>query len=55
MNTHKAVTQFWNDFKNEQGLPENLTRIDVHSAWFIKVKNVKIDFKYFKKPRDANL
>ncbi|EEC43105.1 macrocin o-methyltransferase domain-containing protein [Phaeodactylum tricornutum CCAP 1055/1] len=52
--SHRNVMRFWNDFKKEQGLPEDLNRIDDHSAWFRKEKNVKIDWTFFRPPQDAN-
>lgn len=52
--SHAAVMQCWKDFKNDQGLPEDLTRIDHHSAWFRKTVAIDVDFKHFKPPRDAN-
>jgi hypothetical protein len=37
------VMQFWEHFKTDHGLVEELVRIDTHSAWFRKKKDVKID------------
>jgi hypothetical protein len=53
--SHSNVMRCWKDFKLEQHLPEEIIRIDDHSAWFEKTKDVEIDFKYFRKPQDANL
>lgn len=53
--SHPAVMQCWKDFKNEQGLPEELEQIDDHSAFFRKTMEVKVNFSYFKAPQDANL
>jgi len=41
--SHQAVMRCWNDFKADHGLIEELVRIDTHSAWFRKKKNVKVD------------
>jgi hypothetical protein len=49
-----SVMRCWWDFKNEQGLPENLNRIDRHSAWFRKEKAVKLNWDYFRAPQDVN-
>ena len=52
--SHTSVMRFWKDFKKEQGLEEDLNRIDKHSAWFRKVKDVVLDWKYFRAPQDVN-
>lgn len=52
--SHRMVMACWQDFKREQGLPENLTQIDVHSAYFRKERDIHIDFKFFRPPQDAN-
>jgi len=52
--SHEAVARAWLDFKNDQGLPETLNRIDKHSAWFRKEKNVKVDKTKMKPPQDIN-
>lgn len=52
--SHPAVQNCWNDFKKDQGLPEELTIIDDHSAYFRKTVHVQIQFSYFKPPRDVN-
>ena len=52
--SHPPVKQFWKDFKLEQGLKEELVRIDFHSAWFRKTHPVKIDWSFFRAPQDAN-
>lgn len=41
--SHTEVMRCWNDFKHDQGIPEELVRIDRHSAWFRKTTDVKID------------
>jgi len=51
---HPVVMECWEDFKNDQGLPEHLTPIDDNSAWFRKTVAINVDFKHFKPPRDAN-
>jgi hypothetical protein len=48
------VKRFWRDFKKEQGLPEDLTRIDKCSAWFRKESAVKLNWDYFREPQDVN-
>ena len=53
--THRAVMQCWNDFKTDQGLPEDLTPIDDDATWFQTTVAIDVDFKQFKPPRDANL
>ncbi|CAB9524045.1 Macrocin-O-methyltransferase (TylF) [Seminavis robusta] len=40
---HKSVMQFWNHFKADHGLVEELVRIDTGSAWFRKQKQVTVD------------
>lgn len=52
--SHPAVQQCWEDFTRDQGVVEDLIPIDVHSAYFMKTKIVKINFNYMKAPRDAN-
>jgi len=52
--SHTGVMLFWKDFKKEQGLGEDLNRIDKHSAWFRKEKDVVLDWKYFRAPHDVN-
>lgn len=52
--THEAVMRFWLDFKKDQGLPEELTTIDFHSAYFKKTKAIVPNFKYFRAPQDCN-
>jgi hypothetical protein len=49
-----SVMRCWWDFKNEQGLLENLNRIDRHSTWFRKEKGVKLNWDYFGAPQDVN-
>jgi O-methyltransferase len=53
--SHKAVMWFWDDFRADQGLKEELVRIDYHSGWFRKAKAVTVDWSKFKRPRDANI
>jgi len=52
--SHKAVMRCWLDFKADHGLPEELNRIDVHSAWFRKTKDVTIDMSKMRPPQDVN-
>jgi len=53
--SHPQVMNAWLDFKSDQGLPESLNRIDRHSAWFRKEKNVKVDKTKMKPPQDINI
>lgn len=53
--SHASVARFWNEFKEEQGLSEDLIRIDRHSAWFRKEIAVKIKWTYFRAPQDSNM
>jgi O-methyltransferase len=53
--SHPVVKWFWDDFRADQGLPEELVRIDHHSGWFRKTKAVTIDWTKFRRPRDANI
>lgn len=52
--THKEVMRFWIDFKSDHGLPEELVRIDQHSAWFRKKKSIQIDQRKKHPPQDVN-
>ena len=52
--SHPAVMRFWLDFKHDQKLPETLTQIDMHSAYFRKVKAVQIDLSLAHPPQDVN-
>jgi len=52
--SHSAVRRFWEDFKRDQGVPEDITPIDDHSAYFKKTKAIATDFKFFRAPQDAN-
>ena len=52
--SHPAVMRFWLDFKNDQKLPETLTQIDMHSAYFRKVKAAQIDLSLARPPQDVN-
>ncbi len=42
--SHAEVKKFWHDFSTDYKLSEKLIQIDLHSAWFVKTKNVTIDF-----------
>ena len=42
--SHKGAMQAWKEFKEDHGLPEELTRIDVHSGYFRKTRSVSVDF-----------
>jgi O-methyltransferase len=53
--SHPPVKLFWSDFKADQGLPEELVRIDHHSGWFRKTKAVSIDLTKKRRPHDANV
>ena len=52
--SQRAVMKFWLDFKHDQKLPETLTQIDMHSAYFRKVKAVQIDLSLAHPPQDVN-
>jgi hypothetical protein len=52
--SHPPVMRAWEDFKKDQGLPENLNRIDTHSTWFRKEKYIKVDKTKMKPPQDIN-
>ena len=39
---------FWDHFKAEQGLPEELVQLDMASTWFRKVKDVQINWTHFR-------
>lgn len=41
--SHAAVMRFWNDFRKDYQLTETLERIDVHSGWFKKTRDVALD------------
>jgi O-methyltransferase len=41
--SHPYVLQFWRDFQHDQGLTEELIRIDRHSGWFRKKRVVTLD------------
>lgn len=53
--SHTAVMQCWTDFKADQQLPETLTRIDKHSAYFQKMVDIKVKQSLKRPNRDANL
>tara|TARA_B100000795_G_scaffold82771_1_gene60000 strand:+ start:366 stop:521 length:156 start_codon:yes stop_codon:yes gene_type:complete len=46
--------RFWLDFKNDQKLPETLTQIDMHSAYFRLGQAVQIDLSLARPPQDVN-
>jgi len=52
--SHRAVMACWIDFKTDQGLPETLTRIDKHSAYFQKIVDTRIDPTKQHPPQDVN-
>lgn len=52
--SHAAVMNFWLDFKKDQGIMEELNRIDKHSAWFRKRDAVQIDASRKHPPQDIN-
>jgi len=52
--SHPAVMRCWNDFKTDQGVVEELNRIDTPSAWFRKRKAIQIDASKKKPPQDIN-
>lgn len=52
--SHPAVMKAWIDFKEDQGLSEDLNRIDTHSAWFRKESDVKINMNKMKPSQDIN-
>lgn len=52
--SHIPVMRAWKDFKQDQGLPEELNRIDRNSAWFRKEKLIKVDKTKMKPPQDIN-
>jgi len=60
--SHEQVMQCWKDFKEDQNIPEELVRIDQHSAWFRKTKDVpeelvRIDqhSAWFRKTKDVKI
>jgi len=52
--THAPVTEFWDHFKQDQGITEVLNRIDRHSGWFRKTKAVTIDQSKMRSARDVH-
>lgn len=46
--SHPGVMDFWNDFKREQGLVEELIAIDDHSTWFRKTKDITVDWIHYR-------
>lgn len=53
--SHAPVMRCWKDFKADHGLPEELNRIDLHSAWFRKKVATKIDQAKRHEPQDVNV
>jgi O-methyltransferase len=53
--SHPAVQQSWTDFQQDQGFSETLINVDNHAAYFMKTKKVKVNFAFFKPPRDVNV
>ena len=51
---HVSVQQFWKDFQKDQGVDETMNRIGPGAGWFRKRKQITINWKHFKRPRDAN-
>ena len=47
--SHAGAMKAWTDFKSEQGLEEELTKIDDHSAWFQKLNKVEVDWQFYNK------
>jgi len=52
--SHPSVMRAWKDFKQDQGLTEDLNRIDQHSAWFRKEIKVRVEMTKMKPPQDIN-
>ena len=52
--THKPVMKFWNDFKHDYSLNEELQKIDSDAAWFEKLQDVNLDLSKMRPPQDAN-
>lgn len=52
--SHLAVLRFWNDFKADQHISEELVRIDDGSAFFRKATNTIIDHSKRRPPQDCN-
>jgi O-methyltransferase len=46
--SHRNVRKFWADFRKDQGITETLVRIDKHSGWFRKQREVTLDWSKFK-------
>jgi pterin-4a-carbinolamine dehydratase len=46
--SHKGAQDAWADFQSDQGFTENVLPVnkqwDHHGGWFIKTKDVKVDF-----------
>ncbi|CAK9065206.1 unnamed protein product [Durusdinium trenchii] len=42
--SHPGAMQAWKEFKEDHGLPEDLTRIDLHSGYFRKTRSVSVNF-----------
>ena len=52
--SHTVVMEAWKDFKEDFGLPEEMSRIDGHSGFFMKTIDKTVDFSKMRKPRDTN-
>lgn len=52
--SHAAVQQCWADFQKDHGFTEKLVPVDRHAAYFMKTRDFKVDFSFFKPPRDSN-
>lgn len=48
-----SVQQFWEDFKRDQGLVEDLVHIDDHSTWFKKSKQITTNWDHYKNEQTA--
>jgi len=51
---HPRAMLAWREFKEDQGLPEELIVIDSHSAYFKKTQEITIDFTKMHPPIDVN-
>jgi predicted O-methyltransferase YrrM len=52
--SHPHVMRFWTDFKKDYNMSDDLNRIDKHSAWFRKEKDIAVNFQQMRAPQDAN-
>ncbi|CAB9517962.1 O-methyltransferase [Seminavis robusta] len=50
--SHPDVLKFWLHFKQDQGITEKINRIDRHSAWFRKTRDVEIDMTRMRGPEN---